>query len=35
VAFKGRLTHYLKDVVEKVDAIESGKAIEKKKSGWF
>ena len=35
VAFKGRLTHYLKDVVEKVDAIESGKPIEKKKSGWF
>jgi hypothetical protein len=33
LAFKGRLAHYKKDVVAKVEAIESGKPA--KKSGWF
>ncbi|KAL7427978.1 hypothetical protein ACHAXM_001077 [Skeletonema potamos] len=34
LAFKGRLAHYKKDVVAKVEAIESGKEPTKK-SGWF
>ncbi len=34
LAFKGRLAHYKKDVVAKVEAIESGKEPAKK-SGWF
>lgn len=34
LAFKGRLAHYKKDVVAKVEAIESGKKPAKK-SSWF